>query len=73
VPVLAGGYLFRFDLTKNRQPIASNPRLADLSAHNIAKHDGHVGTDIQTGPRGNLFVVSTSSGSLYEDLSRAPE
>jgi aldose sugar dehydrogenase len=79
VPVLAGGYLFRFDLTKNRQRIAwTDPKLADLVADNIAKHDGTesesllfgsgfgIGTDIQTGPRGNLFVVSTSSGSVYE-------
>ena len=25
-----------------------------------------VGTDIQTGPNGNLFVVSISNGSIYE-------
>jgi aldose sugar dehydrogenase len=69
-PALASGYLFRFDLTKNRQRIAwSDPKLADLVADNTAKNDGTaseslmfgsgfgVGTDIQTGPRGNLFVV----------------
>ena len=85
VPVLVGGYLFRFDLTKNRQRIAwSDPKLADLVADNTAKHDGTeseslmfgsgfgVGTDIQTGPRGNLFVVSTSSGSVYEIYRARP-
>jgi len=85
VPVLAGGYLFRFDLTKNRQRIAwTDPKLADLVADNTAKHDGTeseslmfgsgfgVGTDIQTGPRGNLFVVSTSSGSVYEIYRASP-
>ncbi len=25
-----------------------------------------IGTDIQTGPKGNLFVVSTSNGAVYE-------
>jgi hypothetical protein len=29
-----------------------------------------VGTDIQTGPNGNLFVVSLSNGAIYE-ISRA--
>jgi aldose sugar dehydrogenase len=85
VPALNGGYLFRFDLTKNRQRIAwSDPKLADLVADNTAKHDGTeseslmfgtgfgVGTDIQTGPRGNLFVVSTSSGSVYEIYRAGP-
>jgi aldose sugar dehydrogenase len=79
VPALAGGYLFRMRLTPNRQRIAwSDPAVADLVADNSAKFDGAeseslmfgsgfgVGTDIQTGPRGNLFVVSTSSGNVYE-------
>ena len=30
-----------------------------------------VGTDIQTGPNGNLFVVSLSNGAIYE-IFRAP-
>ena len=29
-----------------------------------------VGTDIQTGPNGNLFVVSLSNGAVYEILRR---
>ena len=27
-------------------------------------------TDIETGPRGNLFVVSLSDGAIYEVFSR---
>ena len=79
IPVLAGGYLFRFDLTNNRQRLAWNdPALADLVADNEAKHSVvesesllfgsgfGASTDIQTGPGGGLFVVSVSAGSVYE-------
>jgi glucose/arabinose dehydrogenase len=31
-----------------------------------------VGTDIQTGPNGNLFVVSLSNGEVYEIFRKAP-
>lgn len=79
IPVPAGGFLFRFKLTPNRQRLAwSDPRLADLVADNTAKYDlteseslqfgsdfGSA-TDIQAGPRGNLFVVSASHGAVYE-------
>jgi aldose sugar dehydrogenase len=78
-PALAGGYLFHFELTGNRQRVAwSDPLLADLVADNTEKFSPieseslllgsnfGVATDIQTGPRGNLFVVSTSSGAVYE-------
>ncbi|MGH9631138.1 MAG: PQQ-dependent sugar dehydrogenase, partial [Bryobacteraceae bacterium] len=74
-----GGPLFRFELTGDRQEISfSDPRLADKVADNEAKHDmtesesllfgkgfGIV-TDIQTGPNGNLFIVSLSKGIVYE-------
>jgi aldose sugar dehydrogenase len=52
--------------------------LADMVADNAAKHSivesesllfgtgFGVSTDIQTGPGGGLFVVSASSGSVYE-------
>jgi hypothetical protein len=76
---LAGGYLFRFNLTGNRREIAvDDPRLADHVADNAAKfdvtesetilagRDFGVGTDIRTGPNGNLFVVSLSNGAIYE-------
>jgi glucose/arabinose dehydrogenase len=79
IPVAAGGYLLRFKLTPNRQRLAwTDPRLADLVADNTAKQDltesesllfgsnFGTGTDVQTGPRGNLFVVSTSHGAVYE-------
>jgi aldose sugar dehydrogenase len=79
LPLLENGHIFRFDLTKNRQRIAwSDPSLADLVADNEAKFSivesesllfgtgFGVSTDIQTGPRGGLFVVSTSTGNVYE-------
>jgi aldose sugar dehydrogenase len=82
-PVLAGGYLFRFRLTGNRQKIAvDDPRLEDRVADNNGKHDGTeseslligrdfgVVTDIETGPNGNLFVVSLSRGAIYEIFGR---
>lgn len=78
-PSTAGGYLFRFQLTGNRQKIATDdPRLEDRVADNTTKNDiteseslliGRdfgVLTDIQTGPNGNLFVVSISKGTIYE-------
>jgi glucose/arabinose dehydrogenase len=78
-PTLAGGYLFRFNLTGNRQRIAvDDARLEDRVADNVDKFEitesesllfGRnfgVGTDIQTGPNGNLFVVSLSNGAVYE-------
>jgi glucose/arabinose dehydrogenase len=76
---LDNGYLYRFNLTGNRRKIAvDDPRLEDRVADNLAKFDGTeseslafgsgfgVGTDIHTGPNGNLFVVSLSSGVVYE-------
>ncbi len=78
-PQTAGGYLFRFDLTGNRDKIGvDDPRLEDRVADNNAKHDitesetllfgsgFGVSTDIETSPNGNLFVVSLSSGTIYE-------
>jgi glucose/arabinose dehydrogenase len=81
---LLDGYLLRLDLSSDRLSIASNDsRLSDRVADNAAKFDiGEseslqfgsgfgVGTDIQTGPNGNLFVVSLSNGAVYE-ISRRP-
>jgi glucose/arabinose dehydrogenase len=78
-PSLAGGYLFHFNLTGNRQKIGvDDPRLEDRVADNAAKFDPTeseslmfardfgITTDIQTGPNGNLFVVSLSKGSVFE-------
>jgi glucose/arabinose dehydrogenase len=82
-PLTAGGYLFRFNLTGNRRKIAvDDPRLEDRVADNNAKHDitesesllfgsnFGVSTDIETGPNGNLYVVSISAGAVYE-ISRS--
>jgi glucose/arabinose dehydrogenase len=79
VPRLDAGYLLRFNLSENRRRLVfSDPRLADRVADNTAKYDPTesetlrfgtgfgVGTDIQTGPNGNLFVVSLSNGAIYE-------
>jgi glucose/arabinose dehydrogenase len=76
---LEGGNLFRFNLGPNRRNISTHDRrLRDKVADNLEKYDitesesllfgtgFGVGTDIQTGPNGNLFVVSLSSGAIYE-------
>lgn len=76
---LDAGYLMRFQLARNRRSLAfSDPRLADRVADNAAKFDATeseslrfgigfgIGTDIQTGPNGSLFVVSLSHGTIYE-------
>jgi glucose/arabinose dehydrogenase len=82
-PLTMGGYLFRFNLTGNRRKIAvDDPRLEDRVADNNAKHDitesesllfgtdFGVGTDVETGPNGNLFVVSLTQGAVYEIFRR---
>jgi glucose/arabinose dehydrogenase len=79
VPEPLGGPLFRFNLTGNRRKIAvDDPRLQDRVADNTTFHDMTesesllfgsdfgVVTDIETGPNGNLFVVSLSQGAVYE-------
>ncbi|MGH7771001.1 MAG: PQQ-dependent sugar dehydrogenase [Candidatus Binatia bacterium] len=76
---LAGGYLFRFKLSEDRSDIVvEDPLLEDRVADNLDKFDiteseslligidFGIGTDIQTGPNGNLFVVSLSNGAIYE-------
>jgi glucose/arabinose dehydrogenase len=82
-PQLAGGFLFRLKLTTDRKDLAlSDPLLADRVADNRDKYDitesesllfgsnfGGV-TDIQTGPNGNLYVVSVTRGTIYEIAPR---
>jgi glucose/arabinose dehydrogenase len=82
-PFLEGGHLFRLNLTGNRLRIAVNdPRLEDRIADNrhkweitesesllIGRNFG-VGTDVQTGPNGNLYVVSLDKGSVFEIFRR---
>ena len=80
---LLNGFLFRFDLTSDRQHFTfTDPRLADLVADNTDKfdlaeseslvvgRDFGVTTDIQTAPNGNLFVLSLSNGAVYEISAR---
>jgi glucose/arabinose dehydrogenase len=74
---LHNGFLFRFNLTGNRRQIAvDDPRLEDRVADNLGRldftesesllfgRDFGVVTDIETGPNGNLFLVTISSGLL---------
>ena len=78
-PFIEGGHLFRMRLTGNRRAIAvDDPRLEDRVADNDFKFDTTeseellfgsgfgVTTDIQTGPNGNVFVVSLTNGAIYE-------
>jgi aldose sugar dehydrogenase len=82
---LAGGFLFRFRLTQDRQHFAfTDSRLNDLVADNDDKfdikeseslligRDFGITTDIQTAPNGNLFVVSNSNSAVYEISGRQP-
>lgn len=82
---LVGGFLFRFKLTPDRHHfLFSDSRLADLVADNDDKfdikesetlligRDFGISTDIQSGPNGNLFVVSNSNGSVYEISGKQP-
>jgi glucose/arabinose dehydrogenase len=81
---LEGGHIFRLQLTGNRRMIGvDDRRLEDRVADNLAKHEitesesllfGRnfgIGSDIRTGPNGNLFVVSLSHGTVYE-IRRRP-
>jgi glucose/arabinose dehydrogenase len=82
-PFLQGGHLFRFNLTGNRRKVAvDDPRLEDRVADNLHKweitesesllvgRNFGVGTDVQTGPNGHLYVVSLSNGAIYEIMGR---
>ena len=75
------GALFTFDVDDHKLKLR-DPRLRDKVADNLSFHDmtesesllfgqnfGIV-TDIQTGPNGNLIVVSLSDGAIYEILRR---
>jgi aldose sugar dehydrogenase len=81
--ILQGGHLFHFNITGNRRKIdVDDYRLEDRVADNVCKFDlteseslligrnfGTV-TDLQNGPRGNLFVVSIDTGSVFEIFRR---
>ena len=79
---LAGGHIFRFKLNGNRSKlVVGGNGLEDGVADNFAKFDltesenllfgtnFGVGTDIRTGPNGNLYVVSITNGAVYEVFS----
>ena len=80
-PTLEDGYLLRVRMTRGQRRIQTlDPLLKDGVADNTAKFDVSeseslifgsgfgVGTDVQTGPNGNLFVVSLLDGAIYEVL-----
>jgi uncharacterized repeat protein (TIGR01451 family) len=83
---LLGGFLFRMKLSSDRNSFAfSDSRLNDKVADNLDKfdlteseslligRDFGITTDIQTGPNGNLFVVSNTNGAVYEISAVAPQ
>ncbi len=76
---VVSGHLFRLKVATDRRSLRfDDPRLDDKVADNLDKHDitesesllfGRdfgIGTDLRTGPNGNLFVVSLTRGSVYE-------
>ena len=76
---LQGGHLFRMRLTGNRRKVAvDDPRLEDRVADNHDKYDltesesllfgtnFGVTPDVQSGPNGNIYIVSISHGAVYE-------
>ncbi len=82
-PFLEGGHLFRFNITGNRRSVGvDDRRLNDRVADNLHKweiteseslligRNFGVGTDVQTGPNGHLYVVSLSNGAIYEIAGR---
>jgi len=82
---LDGGFLFRFKLTSDRLHFAfTDPRLTDLVADNLDKFDiteseslligkdFGITTDIETGPNGDLYVVSNTNSSVYEISGKQP-
>jgi aldose sugar dehydrogenase len=82
-PTLLNGYLFRMKLNENRRDFAhTDARLTDQVADNLDKfeitesesllfgRDFGVGTDVRTGPNGNLYIVSLSNGAIYEIFRR---
>ena len=83
---LSGGFLFRFRLTPDRLHFSfSDARLSDLVADDLDKFDiteseslligkdFGIATDIETGPNGNLFVVSNTNGAVYEISGKQPK
>jgi hypothetical protein len=81
---LDGGYLFRFELNPDRMSFHfTDPKLFDQVADNPDKFTINesesllfgtgfgIGTDIETGPNGNLYVVSLDQGAVYEIFKKS--
>src|SRR5260370_34415584 len=82
---LVGGFLFRFKLTPDRLHFSfTDSRLTDLVADNLDKFDiteseslligkdFGITTDIETGPNGNVFIVSLTNSADYEISGKQP-
>src|SRR5713226_7165161 len=82
---LVGGFLFRFKLTPDRLHFAfTDSRLNDLVADNLDKfditeseslligRDFGITADIETGPNGDLYIVSNTNGAVYEVSGKQP-
>ena len=82
---LVGGFLFRFKLTPDRLHFAfTDARLNDLVADNLDKfditeseslligRDFGITTDIETGPNGDLYIVSNTNSAVYEVSGKQP-
>ena len=82
---LVGGFLFRFKLTPDRLHFAfTDSRLNDLVADNLDKfditeseslligRDFGITTDIETGPNGDLYIVSNTNSAVYEVSGKQP-
>jgi hypothetical protein len=52
--------------------VADNPDKFDITESEslLFGRDFGVGTDVRTGPNGNLYVVSLSNGAIYEIFRR---
>ncbi len=85
-PALQGGYLFRFNMTRNRRNLdLDDPGLIDHVADNNSKNDitesesllaGRnfgVSPEIKTAPNGNLYVVSLTRGEILEISKKLPQ
>jgi len=82
-PNTRGGYLFHFKLTRKslqdrlRRSTARGSRRRHDAKNDLTESksllfgtDFGVGTDVETGPNRNLFVVSLSHGAVYEIFRR---
>ncbi|PYS81148.1 MAG: hypothetical protein DMF70_09720, partial [Acidobacteria bacterium] len=82
---LVGGFLFRFKLTPDRLHFAfTDSRLNDLVADNLDKfditeseslligRDFGITADIETGPNGDLYIVSNTNSAVYEVSGKQP-